>query len=305
VDFDYKSVVENIFDGLYLTDRDRKIVFWNREAERITGYRAAEILGSHCWNNILMHVDGEGCNLCKGNCPLSRTIQEGIVQDAEVFLHHKDGHRVPVWVRSAPLRDPRGNVVGGIELFTDLSGTHAIGQRLKELHTLSFADDLTQLANRRFVSMELRSRLAELERYDLSFGVLMMDVDDFKSINDTHGHDVGDHLLRAIAKTLLYAARPFDLFGRWGGDEFVGILRNVDRDGLARVAGRIGALVRSTQIHHGPTLVRTSVSMGGCLARPGDTLDTLTKRADEMLYRSKKEGADRVSLDSADTAGGP
>ena len=287
---DYKDLIENISDGLYLVDQNRHIIYWNRVAETITGYRADEVLGRRCRDNILIHVDKDGKNLCQGSCPIDGTMEDGRYRDANVYLHHKDGHRVPVWIRAAPLRDTEGNIVGGAELFTDLSAGNAITERIQELERLSFLDNLTQLANRRFVEMELDSRISELDRYGVPFGVIFMDIDHFKRVNDTYGHDVGDRVLKTVARTFLNTARPSDLMGRWGGEEFIGILRRVDTDGLQQAAERIRSLVENSHIREEEQMLKVTVSIGGALARKTDTSQSVVKRADDLLYRSKNSG---------------
>ena len=287
---DYKDLIENISDGLYLVDHDRRIIYWNRVAESITGYRSEDVLGRRCRDNILIHVDKSGKSLCQDTCPIDGTMQDGRYRDANVYLHHKDGHRVPVWIRAAPLRDTDGNIIGGAELFTDLSAGNAITERIQELERLSFLDNLTQLANRRFVEMELDSRVSELNRYGVSFGVIFMDIDHFKQINDTYGHDVGDRVLKAVARTFINTARPSDLMGRWGGEEFIGILRRVDIDGLHQAAERIRNLVEKSHIQKEGQMLRVTVSIGGTLSRKTDTAQSIVKRADELLYRSKDNG---------------
>lgn len=296
----YKNLLDNIIDGVYLTDRGRKILYWNRGAERITGYSAAEVVGTRCSDNILIHVDGRGNSLCHGACPLHASIRLGEVHDAEIYLHHKLGHRLPVWVRTTPCKDSQGEIIGGAELFTDLSGKNAITLRIEELSKLALLDNLTQLANRRFVEMEIQGRLSELARYHLSFGLLMMDLDHFKSINDKYGHPAGDQVLRAVARTVTFTARSFDLFGRWGGEEFVGLIRNVDRSGLEMVGDRIRVLVEKTQVNEGGVTLNATVSVGATLARVSDTQETLIERADKLLYRSKKEGRNRLTLDDGE-----
>lgn len=84
-----KLIVENISDGVYLVDRNRVIRYWNRGAETLTGYKAEEVLGSSCSDNILMHVDETGKNLCKDGCPVSEAMEQGVSQTATVFLRHK------------------------------------------------------------------------------------------------------------------------------------------------------------------------------------------------------------------------
>ena len=296
MDIDYKSLIENIFDGLYLVDRNRCITYWNPVAERITGYRADEVVGRHCRDNILVHVDETGKSLCAHGCPLEVTINDGQLRDAEVFLRHKEGHRVPVWVRTAPLHDTAGKIIGGAELFTDLSRPNAITAKLQVLEKLSFVDNLTQLANRRFVEMELESRISEKKRYGSPFGVLFVDIDHFKRINDTYGHDIGDRVLATVARTLANNARPSDLVGRWGGEEFVGVLRQLDASGLRSAAERFRRLVAATQCGEQYLAIGVTVSIGATMLRDDESAEAVVKRADKLLYRSKAEGRNRCTI---------
>ena len=129
----FQRIVDNLHDGLYLVDRNRVITYWNKAAERISGFAAAEVIGKSCADNILSHVDGKGCALCTGVCPLAETMCDGRLRRADIYLHHKDGHRIPVAVRASPLTDEAGRVVGGIELFTDISHRAASELRIQEL----------------------------------------------------------------------------------------------------------------------------------------------------------------------------
>ncbi len=87
----YSRIIDHLYDGLYFVDRNRVIQYWNRAAERITGYAAAEVVGRPCSDNILTHVTDNGDNLCMGACPLMATLKDGQMREASVFLHHKDG----------------------------------------------------------------------------------------------------------------------------------------------------------------------------------------------------------------------
>ena len=151
------------------------------------------------------------------------TIDDGKAREAEVYLHHKDGHRVPVSVRVSTLTDADGKVTGGVELFTDISSFKALELRIKELEEMALLDNLTRLANRNYMEKEMLVRFEEQKRLGVPFGILFMDIDHFKRFNDTYGHDVGDHVLRFVADTLVKNSRPFDVVGRWGGG---GVYRN-------------------------------------------------------------------------------
>lgn len=292
----YNQVINSIQDGIYLVDTNRTVVYWNKGAERITGYLAEEVLGKTCADNILTHVDGEGNSLCQGLCPLMESITSGTALKADIFLHHKEGHRVPVSVSTNVLCDSSGKIVGGIEVFADSSNEQANVQRVRELEKLALLDSLTQLANRYFITSELESRFEEKKRLDVAFGVLFMDVDHFKVINDAHGHDVGDKFLQLIARTLVSNSRPFDVYGRWGGEEFIGILRGVSGVEMGEIADRLRVLVESSYLINGDDVLRVTISIGATLVREEDTVDTITKRADTLLYESKIGGRNRVSV---------
>jgi diguanylate cyclase (GGDEF)-like protein/PAS domain S-box-containing protein len=290
MDFKYEDLLENIYDGLYVVDRRRRIMYWNKAAERITGYTADDMVGSHCFDSKLIHVDDNGANLCRGMCPLAATIKDGAPREAEVYLHHKDGHRVPVSVRVTPQHDRNGNIIGGIELFSDLSNGEAMRLRIAELEKLAFLDGLTLLANKRYIDLELERHISEMGRYGRSFGILLMDIDHFKIFNDTHGHMVGDRVLKTVAQSLLHNARPFDVYGRWGGEEFIGIIRHVDMGTLTKIGARVRALVEQTHVQVAEALLHVTISMGATIAAADDTVQSLVKRVDGLMYRSKEQG---------------
>lgn len=292
----YARIIDNLHDGLYFVDRDRTITFWNKAAERISGFSAGEVIGRRCSDNILTHVDAKGETLCLSACPLAATIRDGAPREAAVYLHHKDGHRVPVAVRVSALLDDDGAVIGGIELFTDISNQAANELRVRELEQLALLDTLTQLANRRFLEQEIRNRLEELERFNVPFGILFIDIDHFKTFNDRHGHDAGDEVLRSVAKTMLTNSRPFDLYGRWGGEEFIGIIRNVAAEDLAHLGNRLRTLVASSYLAQGDGKLQVTISIGAAIAREDDSVAALLKRADALLYESKNAGRNRLTL---------
>jgi diguanylate cyclase (GGDEF)-like protein/PAS domain S-box-containing protein len=290
------DVLENLHDGLYFTDTHRVITFWNHAAERITGDPADEVLGRSCAANILVHVDTDGRSLCRGLCPLAMTMADCVGREAEVFLRHKDGHRVPVLVRTGPLKDRQGQVVGGIELFTDLSNILANNSRVRELEQLALLDSLTQLANRTYLLREIEARFEEMRRYGIPFGLLFMDIDFFKRFNDSYGHDVGDAVLKLVANTFVANSRAFDVYGRWGGEEFVGVIRSIDAEDLAALGNRMRVLVNQSFLMHDEARLGVSISLGATVAHRDDTAESLIKRADQLLYRSKKEGRNRLTL---------
>lgn len=292
----YERIIENLHDGLYFVDKNRVITYWNKAAEKISGFSAAEVVGKSCADNILTHVDSDGNSLCRGMCPLAQTIADGKSREIEVYMHHKDGHRIPVSVRVNTLTDDAGEIIGGVELFMDISKQDATSLRIKELEKLALLDNLTQLANRNYVESELQKRFEEKKRFEVPFGLLFMDIDHFKRFNDTYGHDVGDDVLKFVAETVTVNARPFDLFGRWGGEEFIGIIRNVDATDLGLIADRIRTLVATSYIIHENQPLNVTISIGATMVEANDTIDSIIKRADTLLYKSKQSGRNRVTM---------
>lgn len=165
----YKSIIENLHDGLYFVDKNRKITYWNKAAERISGFSSKEVVGRECSDNILTHVDADGNNLCEGMCPLAQSLIDGKARETDVYMHHKKGFRIPVSVRVGVLRNFKGKIIGAVELFTDLSNRSASRLRVKELEKIALIDKLTQLANRNYVETELKTRIEEKNLYNIPF----------------------------------------------------------------------------------------------------------------------------------------
>ncbi|MBU0673859.1 MAG: sensor domain-containing diguanylate cyclase [Proteobacteria bacterium] len=286
----FEKIVNTLHDGLYFVDRQRTITYWNQSAERISGFCSAEVVGRACSDNILTHVDEHGTCLCLEGCPLAATMEDGILREATVYMHHKDGHRIPVSVRTSPLLDDFGQIIGGVELFTDVSNMAANDLRVKELEKLALLDNLTQLANRHYLERELTSKIDEYRRNALPFGILFMDIDHFKEFNDRYGHDIGDLVLQSVANTFVINSRPFDLYGRWGGEEFIGIVRNITSQVLEHIGNRMRLLVEHAYIAVEGKELKVTISMGATLFHDDDTIDSFLKRADTLLYESKKKG---------------
>ena len=294
----YKDIIDNLYDGVYFVDRQRIITYWNRGAERITGYCSPQVLGRSCGDNVLNHVTAEGTQLCNDLCPLAACMLDGQVREADVFLHHADGHRVPVLVRAAPLRDADGNVIGAVETFSSDAGERAVRTELRELRRTVQTDGLTGIGSRRYISRRLRGVIAELaHQSDMMAALLFIDVDHFKEFNDRHGHPVGDRALRMVAATLQHNLRQVDAIGRWGGDEFVVILYDVgSREGAGAVAEKLRVLVEKSGLDLSDTGLQLTISVGATLLLPTDTAESVVQRADELMLHSKRLGGNRALM---------
>ncbi|WP_163575646.1 sensor domain-containing diguanylate cyclase [Halomonas faecis] len=202
----------------------------------------------------------------------------------------RDGHftfsRLPLG------RGEMGRLIQHFQAMADAIRNHTeqleqrVRERTEELEHVASRDVLTGLINRRGMQALLEEVIERTRREGTTFGLLWLDLDRFKQINDTQGHAVGDRALQAVADVLHAELRPYDKASRWGGDEFLVLLSPCDADALDRIAERLRRGVEELEMA-GESI---TVSIGACLAAPGESLDSLLQRADEALYRAKAEG---------------
>ena len=291
----YKEIFENLNDGVYYVDRDRRITFWNKGAERISGFSSDEVINTHCYDNVLMHTNDAGSQLCVSGCPLLSSIQNNRINVASVYLLHKAGYRVPVSVRTVPMVE-NGEIFGAVEIFQVQHERMESLYNMQELRNLALTDQLTALPNRRYTETFLASRISENKALGIKFGVLFMDIDHFKLFNDQYGHGVGDDVLRILAKTFTSNLRNSDFIGRWGGEEFIGICVCPDEDSLRQVAEKIRILAEKTSIPYADQALSVSISIGATLYQTDETAEQVVQRADNLLYMSKTSGRNCVTL---------
>ena len=293
----YKEILNSLQDGIYYLDRNRVITYWNRGAEQITGYAADQVTGKSCRNNLLNHVNDQGLVLCNDHCPMAATMQDGEPREVYVYLHHAEGHRVPVQVRSTAIRDEDGKIIGAVETFNKGFSPENVERRIRKLQQTAFLDPLTAIGNRRHLESRLKVSMVNYHESQLPFGVLFCDIDHFKNLNDTYGHNLGDKVLRMIAQTLRANIRDTDTMGRWGGEEFVVILQDVDTESLLKIGEKLLNLVRESHLTlPDKRILSATISIGGTLVRKNDTIDSIVDRADRLMYQSKANGRNRVTI---------
>lgn len=291
----FKSIVDNIHEGVYFVDLERRITYWNKGAERITGYTAEEVVGKSCSANLLVHIDGSGGCLCTTACPLVDTMRQcNVHSSSQLFLHHKAGHRVAINTSISVIKDDDGNPVGAVEIFSEATAFDQDRQLIDDLKREALIDLLTGLPNRRYLQMTLTGCIAEFERYGAEFGVIFTDIDHFKQVNDNFGHEVGDHVLRLVANSMSTCLRTYDTLGRWGGEEFLVIVRLVDKAQLIKVAEKLRKIVESCFLFHEGQKIEITITLGATLMRADDNLDSVVKRADQLMYEGKRGGRNCV-----------
>ncbi len=290
----YEKTAGGMQEGVYFVNRDRRIAYWNDGAEQLSGYRARDVVGRCCGENFLGHVDADGRPLCKTGCPLTSVLRDGQARSAEFFLRHQQGKRVALSVRVFPMRDAAGNVIGAVEVFREANRSSP-EKRLTELEHLVFRDTLTGLHNRRFLELRVGQAIAEHRRSGRSYGLLMFDLDRFKMVNDVHGHRVGDALLTAVGTSLTQGRRASDIVGRWGGEEFLVLMPDLNAVELGDIAERCRVLVGQSSVATESSPVSVTASIGATVLSHADTADLAIVRVDELMYQSKHSGGDRTT----------
>ena len=293
----FRTLLDSLGDGVYFTDRKRKIQFWNRAAELLTGYTEAEVVGKGCADNILMHVTAEGKCLCTSHhCPLMKCFQGATNHVEKVYLHHKEGHRVPVRISASPVLNDEGEIIGGLEVFHEISEEMATIQAMAALKEEALLCPLTGVGNRRCTEEMLEKLLTSPVPGQATSGLLFIDVDHFKSINDRFGHQVGDIVLKMVAKTLAKDLRGLDFLGRWGGEEFLAILPQIGVKSLAETAERLRALVETSSMDLSQGKLKVTVSVGATTRAAGEDTASVMARADALMYESKNGGRNKVTV---------
>ena len=293
----YKEILNSLQDGIYYLDRDRTITYWNRGAEKLTGYKAEEVIGKSCRNNLLNHVNEHGTVLCNHHCPMAATMQDGEPREAYVYFHHAEGHRVPVQIRATPIRDESGNIVGAVETFNKGLSPEHTERRIRRLQQTALLDPLTAIGNRRHLESRLKVSLMDFKESRLPFGLLFCDIDHFKGINDTFGHTLGDNVLRMVAQTLRANIRESDTMGRWGGEEFLILVQAIEAEALLALGEKLLNLVRQSHLNISDTrTLSVTISIGGTLVKESDSPTSVVDRADRMMYQSKADGRNRITI---------
>lgn len=266
--------------------------------EKITGIKSHEITGYPCEHRKFFYYDRSGGHPCTPEkCILVNAIKYGIAEEKDFYLHHKDGFQVPVSLRATPLRNAHNQVVGAVGMSCVNLYKMAGIRYATEQELMAYIDPVTRIGNRRYVEMNVQRRLEELCRYSWSFGILFIDLDHFKKINDLYGHDTGDEVLKSMSSVLQRNLRSYDGVGRWGGEEFIATVQGVKANMLSIVANRLRQTIERNKVIVGVHNIKCTISLGATLGKTTDTVDGLLTRADGLMYHSKKSGRNCVSTE--------
>ena len=282
------TIVKNIHEGVIVADKYGDIVFANNFIRTVTGYTPEELIGE----NPKILKSG------KHDEKFYEAMWERINKDGcwqgEIWNKRKDGEVYAEWITITAVT---AESVYYVAVFSDITDKKLQEMELvkaKELFELQATyDGMTKLYNRQKTEDILKIEIDRSRRYGIELSVLMLDIDDFKKINDTYGHPTGDTVLREISRLIRKCIRKTDYAGRWGGEEFIVIAPHTDLKGASVFAESIREIVEATDF---AGVGRVTCSIGATYFQKTDNEESVVKRADEALYESKKDGKNRVTI---------
>ena len=225
----YQSVLENLETGVYIVDRNRRIRFWNQGAEQITGHLRQDVVGHFLRDHLLATGDAAKNLDSDPDDPINLAIRDGKASVMEVSILHKGGYRVPIVLRTNPIRNSHGAVVGAAESFEKNRSAPDWTRRQSAYADFGCLDELTGLAAKSFMETQLRENLITFAEHHIPFGIFLVQVDHLDQFRATRGPGVVPTILRVVAQSLEYCLRPTDHLGCWSERQFVGILMECKR----------------------------------------------------------------------------
>jgi diguanylate cyclase (GGDEF)-like protein/PAS domain S-box-containing protein len=287
------KLLDTMYDAVIFVDTAGRILQWNRGAERLTGITGASIQGQ-MWHPLLLAMtDEKGTAIAEPDCPVLTAIRSGVQSLRRLTILGRRQQGVAVDSHAIPVIDQKGVTHGAVLVFHDASSETSLEQRCQSLHEKATKDPLTQVANRAEFDRVHETFVDAHQQQQVPCSMLMCDLDRFKTVNDTYGHQAGDDVIKSLASLLKSSCRPGDLVARYGGEEFVVLCADCDNATAVRRAKQIClALSQISQPKMGGRSI--TVSIGVTEVQPGDTPETMLRRADRALLMAKDSGRNTV-----------
>ncbi|QFR48315.1 EAL domain-containing protein [Sulfurimonas lithotrophica] len=288
----YKNLLESTHNWIWEVDTEGKYTYVSKQVEEILGYKAQEIIGKSPFD--LMPKD-EALRIKRAFKKIIENEQEII--NIENINIHKNGHEVVLLTNGTPFFNATGQLLGYRGVDRDITDEK---NKQKEIEHLAYYDLLTGLANRKTISIRIDEEISYTQRNEIVSALIYMDLDGFKFINDSLGHNHGDKVLQIVAQRLKECIRKFDVASRVGGDEFIVLVRGKDKDykkcqivlkGL--IHRIINAVNMPIDIENGVNHIGVSIGVA-FIPKDGDNANDIIKRADSAMYKAKQMGKNRA-----------
>lgn len=282
-----RVTLSSIGDAVLVTDLLGQVSYLNPMAEAMTGWACTEATGRPL-SEVFDIIDG--ATRKSATDPAQRAIQEDrtVGLQANCVLRRRDGDESGIEDSAAPVHDRHGQVAGAVIVFRDISQSRTMTRKMAHL---ARHDVLTNLANRALLDERLSQAIRLARRHGKQVALLFLDLDNFKRVNDSLGHKMGDRVIKVVARSLTDCVRATDTVCRQGGDEFVILLSEIEHpDDAARVAGKVRAAFADPLLVGGHAL-HVPVSIGiSIYPGDGETVEALMEHADNAMYRAKRDG---------------
>jgi diguanylate cyclase (GGDEF)-like protein/PAS domain S-box-containing protein len=291
----FRAALESLQTGVCMVDPNRKISFWNDGAERITGYLRQDVVGRFCGEILLIKFHENKSAICEHSCPLLEAMRDGHARESRVYLHHKSGYAVPVILRAAPIRNSQGRVIGATESFVE----RPFGTRPRPDSHLAVGhglDAVTQLPDYPFTESHLVERVKFAAQHAMPFGLLCVQLDHLRALTARLGLDAAEAILNVVAHTLRNGLDPLDFLGRWSDDQFLAIISNCSSRDLQSTAERLKRLAQASEIVWWGDQLSVTVSVGGTVLNPGESVESLLKRTGSALNQASTPGGNSACV---------
>ncbi|TWT86316.1 Response regulator PleD [Pseudobythopirellula maris] len=287
------KLIENMHDAVLFVDSQLVITRWNTGAERLTGVAASAAVGKKMLPSLLDMSDDTGKLIEDLRCPVLRSVKGGVQVIERISVMGRNGRSVAVDLHAMPVPDPKGDTLGASVLLHDASSVATLEERCQALHTEMTKDPMTQVANRAEFDRMLASFIDAHQETGLPCSLIMADIDRFKRINDTYGHQAGDAAIMTFAKLLKTSCRSGDLVARYGGEEFAVLCADCNNASAARRAEQMRKRLAETS-HSELGGNPITASFGVTELQPGDTPESMLRRSDRGLLLAKDQGRNQV-----------
>ncbi len=287
------KLLEHMYDAVVFIDAAMQVTLWNRGAERLTGIAGSSICQCQWRPELLKMRDEKGDLVRESECPVVCAIRSGAQSLRRLTLRGRTDRSVSVDAHAIPVLDGDGTVLGAIVMFHDASSEISLERRCQSLHEKATKDPLTQVANRAEFDRMHEMFVKTHQREHVPCSLIICDLDRFKRVNDTYGHQAGDDVIKSMASLLKGMCRPGDMVARYGGEEFVVLCADCDNATATRRAEELRiAFGRIPQPKMGAR--SANASFGVTEIQPGDTAETMLRRADRGLLMAKDRGRNMV-----------
>jgi diguanylate cyclase (GGDEF)-like protein len=282
-------VLEALPVGVWVMDRDGRIVHGNPEGQKI--WAGSRYVGADQFGEYKGWWHSTGKRIEPGEWAAARAISKGETSlNEEIEIECFDGTRKIILNSAIPIRGEAGEIIGGIIVNVDITDRIRLEDQLR---TAADTDELTQTWNRRHFYELLHNEMQRAERYRRPLSLIMLDIDRFKQVNDTHGHAVGDQALVFLSREIQNEVRVTEYLARVGGDEFMLLLPETALEDAANTARRLHWMLAERPLK---PVGAISCSIGVCQYLPGESIDNFMRRADEAMYEAKEAGRGRVAV---------